>query len=140
MRKFLISAAVAAAATMVAAPATAQHRSHDRYDHRDRDRWDRSDHRDRDWDRRGPDRRAVAQLLRDLDRVENRIHRSAQRRAISYREAQSLRREAANVRDRIHRRSRDGLSGREFAELRHRVNRLEQRLRYERRDGDRRRW
>lgn len=141
MRKFMISAAVAAAATMVAAPAIAQPRGHDRYEQRDRsDRRDRADHRDRDWDRRGPDRRAVSQLLRDLDQVENRIQRSVQRRAISPREAQSLRREAANIRQRIHQRARNGLSGREFAQLRQRVNRLRQRLRHERRDNDGRRW
>ena len=131
MRKILISAAAAAAVALSASPAAAQSRNHDRYEQHDRG-W--GNHQ------RGPNRQAVNQLLRDLDRVESRIDRSFQRRAISAREAQSLRREAANVRQRVLRASRDGLSHREFANLRERVNRLEHRLREERRDRDGRRW
>ena len=121
MRTLLVSAAVAAAA-LTAVPATAQ--------------WHGGQH---GWHQRGPDRRAVAQLVRQIDRVEERIHRSARRGRISPREAFGLRREAVHLRDRLHRASRNGLSGREYGELRHRVNRLEQQLRYERRDRDRRR-
>ena len=126
MRKFLVSAAVAAA-TLAAVPAAAQYRDHDRND--------RSG-----WNHRGPDRHAVNQLLRDLNQVENRIDRLAQRRAISQREALSLRREANRIENRLNRAGRNGLSGREFAELRVQVNRLEQRVRIERRDRDGRRW
>ena len=122
MRKFLISAAVAVAATLsVATPAVAQYGQQGRYEQRH-------------------DRRQTAQLLRDLDRAESQIQRGVQRGNISHREAASLRREAANIRQRIHRANRNGLSGREFAELRQRINRLEQRVRIERRDRDNRRW
>ena len=124
MRKFLISIALVSTA-LTAAPAVAQHRG---------------DHGRPGWHQPGPNRNAVNQLLRDLNRVEQRIQRSAQRRIISQREALSLRREANQIRNRLHRSGRNGLTGREFADLRVRVNRLEQRLRVERRDNDGRRW
>lgn len=131
MRKLLVSLAVATA-TLTAVPAAAQYRGDG---HRGDDRrWDdRRDHR-------GPNRHAVSQLLRELDQVEQRIDRSARRGIISPREAFGLRREANRIRQRLHRAGRNGLSGREFAELRVQVNRLEQRLRIERRDRDGRRF
>jgi hypothetical protein len=122
MRKLLIPVAVAAA-TLAAVPAAAQYRDNGHYG----------------WNQRGPDRRAVGQLLRELDRVDQRITRSARRGIISPREAFGLRREANQVRQRLHRAGRNGLSGREFARLRVQVNRLEQRVRHERRDRDGRR-
>lgn len=141
MRKLLISVAIATA-TIAAVPAAAQYRGGDsRYDQRDDRRWDQRDDRrggDRGYDHRGPDRRAVANLVRDLNQAQNRIVRSQQRRIISPREAVSLRREAMQIRQRLHFAGRGGISGREFAELRFRVNRLEQRIRLERRDRDRR--
>lgn len=134
MRKFLISVALVTTA-LSATPAMAQ------YYERDRQNWD---HRDGDrrggWNRHGPSRQAINELLRDLNRAENRIERSAQRGIISPREAFGLRREANQIRNRLHRAGRDGLGGREFAELRVRVNRLEQRIRIERRDRDGRRY
>lgn len=127
MRKFLISAAVAAAATMtLAAPANAQY-GQGRYEQRGHNQ-------------HNVNRQAVNQLMRDLDRAEAQIQRGIQRGNISQREAQGLRREAANIRQRLHRAMRGGLSQREFAELRQRVNHLEQRVRIERRDRDNRRW
>lgn len=135
MRKFLISAAAAAAATLaVASPASAQYRGNDHrggYDQRD-------DHRGHYGQR--VNRQQMNQLLRDLDRAESRIQRGVQRGNISPREAQGLRREAANIRQRIHRASRNGLTHGEFAQLRQRINHLEQRVRIERRDRDNRRW
>ena len=133
MRKLIISLA-AATATLAAVPAAAQYRGNDRH-------WDHRDDRgyDRGYDHRGPDRRAVQQLLIELNQVEQRIERSARRGIISQREAFGLRREANQIRNRLHRTGRDGLSGREFASLRIQVNRLEQRVRLERRDRDGRR-
>jgi hypothetical protein len=128
MRKFLISVALVSTA-LTAAPALAQDYGRQGYDHRDDNRGD--------WNR-GPGRPAVNNLLRQLDQVDLRIQRSLQRRAISPREAYSLRREANDIRVRVNVRGRNGLSGREFAQLQVRVNRLEQRLRIERRDNDRR--
>jgi hypothetical protein len=126
MRKFLISVALVSTA-LTAAPALAQDYGRPGY----------GDHRG-DWNRGGPGRPAVNNLLRQLDQVEFRIQRSLQRRMISPREAYSLRREANEIRARVNVRGRDGLSGREFAQLQIRVNRLEQRVNIERRDRDRR--
>lgn len=125
MRKFLISVALVSTA-LTAAPALAQDYGRPGY----------GDHRG-DWNR-GPARPAVNNLLRQLDQVDFRIQRSLQRRMISPREAVSLRREANDIRVRVNVRGRNGLTGREFAQLQVRVNRLEQRLRFERRDDDRR--
>lgn len=122
MRNLFVSVAVAAAA-FSAVPAAAQYR-HGGHP---------------GWHHRGPDRHAPGQLLRQLDRVDERIHRSARRGMISPREAFALRREANHLRVRLHRAGRDGLSWREHAALRVQVDRLEQRLRHERRDRDRRR-
>jgi sRNA-binding protein len=119
MRKLLVSVALATA-TLAAVPAAAQHHNSG-------------------WSQHGPDRRAVNQLVRELGQVETRIDRSARRGFISPREAFGLRRDANRVRLQLNRAGRNGLSGREYASLRVQVNRLEQRVRLERRDNDRRR-
>ena len=127
MRKFLIPALVLSTVVGVA-PAAAQHGGY---------------HNDRGtvaWNRGGPSRQAINQLIRDLNRVETRIERSAQRRIISQREAFSLRREANQIERQLQRAGRNGISGREFGMLRSQVNRLEQRLRIERQDRDGRRY
>jgi TolA-binding protein len=126
MRKLLISVTLATAA-MAAVPASAQYGQYGR----------QGQHQD--WNQRGPDRRAVNQLIRHLDQVDSRIDRQARRGAISQREAFALNRQANQIRNRLARAGRDGLSGREFSELRMRVNRLEHDLRVERRDRDGRR-
>ena len=122
MRKFLISV-VLASTVLTAAPAAAQYRDRARPA----------------WNHGGPSRQAIAELLRDLRRAENRIERSAQRGIISRREAAGLRRDAHRIEVRLNQASRNGISGREFASLRVQVNRLEQRVRIERRDRDGRR-
>ncbi|HYG30685.1 MAG TPA: hypothetical protein VD887_10780 [Allosphingosinicella sp.] len=126
MRKFLISAAVATVATMtLAVPASAQYGR---------------PNIQRPYNHHNVNRQAINELLRDLARAENQIDRGIQRRTISYREAQGLRREAANIRQRLQRASHNGINQREFVQLRQRVNHLEQRVRIERRDRDNRRW
>jgi hypothetical protein len=127
MRKILISALMLSTVVAVA-PASAQYGGH------------RGDRAQAAWNRGGPSRQAINQLLRDLNRVESRIDRSVQRRIISQREAMGLRRQANQIERQLHRASRNGISGREFAALRVQVNRLEQRLRVERRDRDGRRY
>ena len=124
MRKFLISIALAST-VMTAAPAMAQYRG---------------DHGRAEWNRGGPSRQAINELLRDLQRAENGIDRSVRRGIISQREAFGLRREANRIQVQLNRASRNGISGREFAALRVQVNRLEQRLRLERNDRDGRRF
>jgi hypothetical protein len=123
MRKFLISIALAST-VVTAAPAVAQYRGGNQRV---------------EWNRGGPSRQAINELLRDLRRAENQIERSVQRRIISRREANSLRREANRIEVRLNMASRNGISGREFGSLRVQVNRLEQRVRMERRDRDGRR-
>ena len=132
MRKFLISVALVSTA-LTAAPAMAQGYGHRDYAQRDDHR---GDHRGGGWNRHGPSRQAINELLRDLNRAENGIERSVQRRIISRREAFGLRREANQIRHRLNLASRNGISGREFGMLRVQVNRLQQRLRIERRDRD----
>jgi hypothetical protein len=122
MRKFLISV-VLASTVLTAAPAAAQYRNPARPA----------------WNHGGPSRQAINELLRDLRRAENLIERSVQRRIISRREANGLRRDAQRIELRLNQASRNGISGREFASLRVQVNRLEQRVRLERRDRDGRR-
>jgi hypothetical protein len=129
MRKFLISVALVSTA-LTAAPAMAQN-----YGHHSASYDQRGDNRG-GWNRGGPSRQAINELLRDLNRAENGIERSIQRRIISRREAFGLRREANQIRARLNLASRNGISGREFGALRVQVNRLEQRLRIERRDRD----
>jgi hypothetical protein len=125
MRKILMSALMLSTVVAVA-PAAAQYRG------------DRGNHVE--WNRGGPSRQAINELLRDLQRAENGIQRSVQRRMISQREAFGLRREANQIERRLNLAGRNGISGREFASLRVQVNRLEQRLRLERRDRDGRRY
>jgi hypothetical protein len=126
MRKILISALMLSTVVAIA-PASAQY----------------GGNRGRagvEWNRGGPSRQAINELLRDLQRAENGIQRSVQRRVISQREAIGLRREAHRIERQLQLASRNGISGREFGALRVQVNRLEQRLRIERNDRDGRRY
>lgn len=122
MRKLLISVALATA-TIAAVPAVAN--AQPGYG----------------WQRGGPNRAQVGDLLRDLDRAEAQIDRGGRVRGdgISAREAAGLHREAQQIRLRLNFAVRGGISGREFGDLRVRVNRLEQRVRFERNDYNNRR-
>ncbi|HEX8620539.1 MAG TPA: hypothetical protein VF718_01070 [Allosphingosinicella sp.] len=126
MRKFLIPALMLSTVVAVA-PASAQYGGGHRGGHVE-------------WNRGGPSRQAIYELLRDLQRAENGIQRSLNRRVISPREAFGLRRDANRIERQLQMASRNGISGREFGALRVQVNRLEQRLRIERRDRDGRRY
>ncbi|MET1110161.1 MAG: hypothetical protein ABWX67_01395 [Allosphingosinicella sp.] len=127
MRKFIIPALVLSTVVGVA-PAAAQHGGY------------HSDRGNVAWNRGGPSRQAINELLRDLQRAENGIQRSVVRRVISQREAMGLRREANQIERRLQLASRNGITGREFGALRVQVNRLQQRLRIERQDRDGRRY
>jgi len=119
MRKLLISAALATATIATAVPTAAM--AQPGYG----------------WQRGGPTRAQVIDLLRDLSRAEQRIDRAP---GISRREAMSLRREAAGIRAQLNRAQRFGINAREFNVLRGQVNRLQQRVRMERHDRDNRRY
>jgi len=127
MRKILISALILSTVVAIA-PASAQYGGNR----------GRGNHVE--WNRGGPSRQAINELLRDLQRVESRIDRSVQRRVISQREAFGLHRQANMIERQLQRAGRNGINGREFASLRMQVNRLEQRLRVERNDRDGRRY
>jgi hypothetical protein len=118
MRKLLVSVALATATIAAAVPATAQPRP------------------GYGWQRGGPTRAMVNDLLRDLNRAEAMINRA---RGISPREAAGLRNEARQIRFGLNLALRNGINNREFASLRARVNRLEARVRHERNDRDNRR-
>jgi hypothetical protein len=79
------------------------------------------------------------EIRQDINQLERRIDRAAQRGTISRREANGLRRQADNLRQRYYRYSRNGLDRVEVARLESDINRLHQRLRIERRDWDGRR-
>lgn len=112
MRKLLISMALASATLMAAAPASAQP----------------------GW-RLNPG--VSREIQQDINQLDRRITRAEQRRTISRREANGLRRDALNIRRTYAMYSRNGLDRREVRDLQNRVNVVHARLRYERRDWDR---
>jgi septal ring factor EnvC (AmiA/AmiB activator) len=79
------------------------------------------------------------EIQRDINQLENRIQRATQRGNLSRREAVSLRREANQVQRQYYRFQRNGLDRGEIQQLRAQINRIEYRLREDRRDRDRRR-
>ncbi len=112
MRKLIVSVAIATA-TLAAVPAAAQ--------------YNQGQHQG--WNQRGPDRQAVNQLVRQLNQVDAQIDRQVRRGRISQREGFALNRQANQIRNRLARAGRNGLNGREFAQLRVQVNQLERNLR-----------
>ncbi|MFN3945466.1 MAG: hypothetical protein ACK4K7_11115 [Allosphingosinicella sp.] len=112
MRKFLISAALVTA-TAISAPASAQP-------------WDQGRH---GWSQPAP-RNAERQIHRDIERLEERILRAQDRRRLHPRDAVQLRREVNHIRQLFFRYSRNGLSHRQFVELRQRIDQAEERLRW----------
>lgn len=122
MRKFLISAAVAASTLVAAAPAAAQwyppqpqgygYGYHDNY---------------------GQVRRLDARI----DALQRQIRHLDRRNILSNREADRLRGDANNLERRLRSASRYGLSGREAYDIERRIYRLETRIQREARDGNR---
>ncbi len=127
MRKLLISVAVASAA-VTAMPAAAQ-----------------GYYGGQGYSQRGHygypgDRGLVQRFHQQISQLEQRIERSAQRRAISPGEYRSLRQQAANLHQRLNRAARNGLSRGEVRDIENRIGNLRERIRDERRDGRRGRW
>ena len=127
MRKLLISVAVASAA-VIAMPAAAQ-----------------GYYGGQGYGQRGNygypgDRGLMQRFHQQISQLEQRIERSAQRRAISAREYRALRQHAANLRQRLDRFARNGLSRGEVQDISDRIDNLRDRIRDERRDGLRGGW
>jgi hypothetical protein len=132
MRKLLISAAMATATIAAAVPTVAMAQPGAYQGHRPSQA-----QQGYGWQRGGPTRAQVIDLLRDLNRAEQRIDRAP---GISRREAASLHREANQIRFQLNRAQRNGINAREFNVLRGQVNRLQLRVRIENRDRDNRRF
>lgn len=118
MRKLLLTLAAASAALVAASPASAQ-RSNYGY----------------------PGDRGIMQRFQtDIGQINQRIERSAQRRAISAGEYRALRNHSRELSQRLNRFARDGLSRGEVRDISDRIDNLRDRLRNERRDGRRGGW
>lgn len=136
MKKFLVSIALASSVIAAAAPAVAQDYRGDRYDRSyddrrgDDRRWDRGD--DRRWDNRGD-------IRPRMDRLSYAIRNGEQRGTLSRREGQMLRSEHAAIWSLARQFNRSGgYDRRELMILERRIDRLQQNLRAERQDYDRR--
>jgi hypothetical protein len=121
MRKFLVSAAIAASTLVAAAPAAAQYYPpqpqgnaygyHNNY---------------------GQVRRLDARI----DAIQRHIHNLDRRNVLSNREADRLRGESRDVERRLHQLARNGLNGWEANDIERRIYRLETRIQREARDGN----
>lgn len=78
------------------------------------------------------------EIRRDISQLQTRINQAQRRGTISNREAVGLRRDVNQLEAQFSRFSRNGLDRREIGQLRSGINRVEMRLRSERRDRDRR--
>jgi membrane peptidoglycan carboxypeptidase len=108
MKKLIVSLAVASAAMIAAAPASAQG-------------WGRGNN-----------------IQQRLQRIEVRIDRNAQRGSLTRNEAQRLRAETNGVQRLAWRYSRNGVTAWEHRDLERRVDRLQNRLQRQRHDDQRR--
>lgn len=82
----------------------------------------------------------VEAIRNQLNQLEQRVNRNDWRGRISDREAAGIRRELRDVREQFRMFSRNGLNVREFRVLQNRIDRLRDRLQFERHDRDGRRW
>ena len=119
MRKFLISAAVAAATLTIAAPAAAQ--------------WAPAPGYGYGYNNYGQ----VRSLQTRIDRAQREIRRLDQRNILSNREAAHLYSDSRAVERRLHDATRNGLSYSEIRAVEVRIARLEQQIWREARDGNR---
>jgi cell division protein FtsB len=132
MRKVFLTVAAAASALAVATPAAAQYYSAppppgygQGYNH--------------GYNGYGYDNRygAVRSLQVRVDRLQQRIARFDARDRITEREARRLRDESRDIERRLRKSARNGLNPREYASINYRVQRLEQRIFRDVRDGNR---
>ena len=127
MRKFIIAIAAGASALAVATPAAAQYyQGNPGYGYNNGYGYGRANYGQ------------VRSLQARVNNLQRQIDRLAQRRAITRDEHNGLQRDARQVERRLYNSGRNGLSGREFAEIQNRISWLERRISNEVRDG--RRW
>ena len=121
MRKFLISAAIAASTLVAAAPAAAQ--------------WypPQPQGYGYGYDNYGQVRRLDARI----DAIQRQITHLDRQNILSNREAKRLREESRDVERRLHRVAYNGFSGWERNDIENRIRRLEVRIQREARDGNR---
>ena len=122
MRNHLVSLAIAASLVGISAPAAAQ--------------YSQPNHRGQVGHNNNFGQ--VRSLQVRIDAVQRQIVRLDQRRVLSNREARDLRNEALQIEQRLNRASRSGLSRQERANIDQRIDRLEQRVRREANDRNRR--
>ena len=118
MRKFLITAAIAASTVIAAAPAAAQYYPQgNAYG----------------YDNHGQTRRLQVRI----DQLQRQISQLDQRNILSEREANKLRSESRQLEQRLRNAGRNGLNGREGYNIERGIQRLEVRIQREARDGGR---
>ena len=117
MRKFLVSAAIAAATLATAAPAAAQ--------------WAPPHGNAYGYNNHGQVRRLEARV----DQIRRQIHQLDRRNILSDREARRLSEDARDLDRRINALARNGFSGRDRYDVERRIARLEQRLQRDVNDG-----
>jgi hypothetical protein len=146
LSKAIATALLVTTAASVSLPAQAQpypdRGRDDRYDGYGRgDHYERYDSRDRyeGYDRYDY-RRNDSSIRAQIDELQRRVERTDIRDRISEREAASLRRDTWRLRQQFRDYSRNGLSRREAQVLQDQIQYIRQRLRFERRDDDGRRW
>jgi hypothetical protein len=130
MKKLIATLALGASVLVAAAPASAQSYRGDRYD----DRYDRGD-------RRGDTGFHPSQMRPRLDRINQQISRGVQRGVITRGEAARLnaqQKQIWQVATNYYRTG--GVNRRELQDIEFRLDRLQQQVRFERRDNDNRRW
>jgi len=120
MRKFLVSAAIAAATLATAAPAAAQ--------------WAPPHGNAYGYNNHGQ----VQRLEARVDQIRRQIRQLDRRNILSERESRRLAEEARDLDRRIDYLERNGFSGRDRYDIERRIARLEQRIHREVTDGDRR--
>ena len=116
MRKFLVSAAIAASTLVAAAPAAAQYYPQgNAYGYNN-------------------NYGQVRRLQARVDALQSQINHLDRRNILSNREASRLRGEARGLENRLHRSARYGLNGREAYEVERGIQRIEVRIQREARD------
>jgi len=120
MRKFLISAALAASTLMAAAPAAAQWYPQQPQGYGYQNNYGQ-----------------VRRLQARIDQLQHQINQLDRRDILSEREASRLRNESRNLEYRLRSASRYGLNGREANDVERGIQRLEYRIQREARDGNR---